>query len=164
MLYVVRLQQKPGGGDSILQTPANHLDLLSSRSGSGDGDMTGEVGTALYVSPEMMKGGSKLRYDQVCLSAQYVKRKCLILTPKNVFDLNQNSFQSVSAHWLMWALIIDPLVEGRHHSETELTWVSLCSLTESGHLQPGHHLLRDGLQGAALTDGAHPGADQPEEA
>ncbi|KAK7104638.1 eIF-2-alpha kinase GCN2-like isoform X2 [Littorina saxatilis] len=58
------VKQKPGGGDSILQTPANHLDLLSSRSGSGDGDMTGEVGTALYVSPEMMKGGSKLRYDQ----------------------------------------------------------------------------------------------------
>ena len=34
--------------------------------------MTGEVGTALYVSPEMMKGGSKLRYDQVSRSDLFI--------------------------------------------------------------------------------------------
>lgn len=60
-------QQKTGLADSSMTAPS-HLDpLSSSRSGSGDGDLTGEVGTALYVSPEMMKGGSKLRYDQVSL-------------------------------------------------------------------------------------------------
>ena len=60
-------QQKTGLADSSM-TASSHLDpLSSSRSGSGDGDLTGEVGTALYVSPEMMKGGSKLRYDQVSL-------------------------------------------------------------------------------------------------
>ena len=30
-----------------------------------DGNLTGKVGTALYVSPEVMQGGVKVRYDQV---------------------------------------------------------------------------------------------------
>ena len=61
-------QQKTGLGDSTMATPP----LRSLSSGSEDGDMTGEVGTALYISPEMMKGGSKLRYDQVSCSDLWV--------------------------------------------------------------------------------------------
>ncbi|XP_055957482.1 eIF-2-alpha kinase GCN2-like isoform X1 [Patella vulgata] len=39
--------------------------LSSSRSISlGDGNLTGNVGTALYVSPEVMASGGKLHYDQ----------------------------------------------------------------------------------------------------
>ncbi|KAK7506996.1 hypothetical protein BaRGS_00001847, partial [Batillaria attramentaria] len=51
--------------ETSMPTPAFLDNLLSSsRSGSGDGNLTGKVGTALYVSPEMMTGGHKLHYDQ----------------------------------------------------------------------------------------------------
>nr|WAQ68452.1 eIF-2-alpha kinase GCN2 [Haliotis discus hannai] len=51
---------------SLPQTSYSDTNFLSSsRSGSlGDGNMTGQVGTALYVSPEVMSGGDKLHYDQ----------------------------------------------------------------------------------------------------
>ena len=43
----------------------SHL-LSCSQSGSvNDGNLTGKVGTALYVSPEMMTGAAKVQYDQV---------------------------------------------------------------------------------------------------
>ena len=34
---------------------------------TGDGSLTGKVGTALYVSPEMMTGASKIVYTQVSI-------------------------------------------------------------------------------------------------
>ena len=53
-------------------TSTNILDVYysSSRSGSGslglgDGSLTGKVGTALYVSPEMMNSTAKTSYNQV---------------------------------------------------------------------------------------------------
>lgn len=48
---------------------AQDIGLSLSRSGysSGDGNLTGKVGTALYVSPEVMQGGDKVHYDQVSL-------------------------------------------------------------------------------------------------
>ena len=43
------------------------INEMSSRSGSlGDGNLTGRVGTALYVSPEMMIKQNRVTYSQVC--------------------------------------------------------------------------------------------------
>ncbi|XP_052767751.1 eIF-2-alpha kinase GCN2-like isoform X2 [Mya arenaria] len=48
-----------------LLTSAGDIHDSSSRSGSlGDGSMTGQVGTALYVSPEMMTRQGKVTYSQ----------------------------------------------------------------------------------------------------
>ncbi|KAH9514286.1 Eukaryotic translation initiation factor 2 alpha kinase 4, partial [Bulinus truncatus] len=46
--------------------PSQDMGLNISRSGcsSGDGNLTGRVGTALYVSPEIMNGMGKVHYDQ----------------------------------------------------------------------------------------------------
>ncbi|KAK3093827.1 hypothetical protein FSP39_020697, partial [Pinctada imbricata] len=50
---------------NMLTLSATDYNLSASRSGSGaDGDLTGKVGTALYVSPEMMTGASKIVYSQ----------------------------------------------------------------------------------------------------
>ncbi|CAL1531308.1 unnamed protein product [Lymnaea stagnalis] len=51
--------------DVTLPSPQD-LGLNLSRSGcsSGDGNLTGKVGTALYVSPEVMQGRGKVHYDQ----------------------------------------------------------------------------------------------------
>ena len=49
-------------------TPALNLDPRVSTSKSeslGDGNLTGKVGTALYVSPEMMNTSSRTHYNQV---------------------------------------------------------------------------------------------------
>ena len=53
----------------MLLTSASDIHASSSsRSGSlGDGNLTGMVGTALYVSPEMMSGENKVTYSQVSL-------------------------------------------------------------------------------------------------
>ncbi|KAK3700276.1 hypothetical protein RRG08_033554 [Elysia crispata] len=40
------------------------LSMSRSGLGSGDGNLTGKVGTALYVSPEVMQGGGKVHYNQ----------------------------------------------------------------------------------------------------
>ncbi|XP_012935952.1 eIF-2-alpha kinase GCN2 isoform X1 [Aplysia californica] len=48
-----------------LTLPSPHEVALNlSHSASGEGNLTGKVGTALYVSPEVMEGGGKVRYDQ----------------------------------------------------------------------------------------------------
>ncbi|GFR96851.1 eukaryotic translation initiation factor 2-alpha kinase 4 [Elysia marginata] len=51
--------------DITMPSPQDQM-LSMSRSGlgSGDGNLTGKVGTALYVSPEVMQGGAKLNYNQ----------------------------------------------------------------------------------------------------
>ncbi|GFO47300.1 eukaryotic translation initiation factor 2-alpha kinase 4 [Plakobranchus ocellatus] len=51
--------------DITLPSPQDQT-VNASRSGfgSGDGNLTGKVGTALYVSPEVMQGGGKVHYDQ----------------------------------------------------------------------------------------------------
>lgn len=57
--------QKSGLLDSALLSISTG-DFGSSRSGTSlDSNLTGKVGTALYVSPEMMKGGNKASYNQV---------------------------------------------------------------------------------------------------
>jgi hypothetical protein len=53
---------------------AGDLHDMSSRSGSqGDGNLTGRVGTALYVSPEMMIKQNKGTYSQVCCFLLQIK-------------------------------------------------------------------------------------------
>ena len=50
----------------MLAISATDFNMSTSRSGSlGDGNLTGKVGTALYVSPEMMTGANKIIYSQV---------------------------------------------------------------------------------------------------
>jgi len=50
----------------MLMTSAGDIHESYSRSGSlGDGNLTGRVGTALYVSPEMMIKQNKVTYSQV---------------------------------------------------------------------------------------------------
>ncbi|KAI8785191.1 eukaryotic translation initiation factor 2-alpha kinase 4 [Biomphalaria glabrata] len=49
--------------DSTLPS-SQDMGLNLSRSGYSTGDLTGQVGTALYVSPEIMKGLGKVHYDQ----------------------------------------------------------------------------------------------------
>lgn len=47
-------------------TSAGDIHDSYSRSGSlGDGNLTGHVGTALYVSPEIMLKQNKVTYSQV---------------------------------------------------------------------------------------------------
>ncbi|KAH3854167.1 hypothetical protein DPMN_096706, partial [Dreissena polymorpha] len=51
--------------NALVLTSAGDIHDYSSRSGSlGDGNLTGRVGTALYVSPEMMMQHSKVTYSQ----------------------------------------------------------------------------------------------------
>lgn len=54
-------------GDMTLGGFTTSFDLSkgSSKSESLDGPMTGKVGTALYVSPEMMNSDTRLHYSQV---------------------------------------------------------------------------------------------------
>ena len=55
---------------SVAQSSSFDLSKHSSKSdsvGGMDGGMTGKVGTALYVSPEMMNAETKLHYTQVCV-------------------------------------------------------------------------------------------------
>ena len=50
----------------MLMTSVGDIHDSLSRSGSlGDGNLTGMVGTALYVSPEMMVKCNKITYSQV---------------------------------------------------------------------------------------------------
>ena len=62
-------QQNTLKDQTMLLTSASDIHASSSsRSGSlGDGNLTGMVGTALYVSPEMMSGENKVTYSQVSL-------------------------------------------------------------------------------------------------
>lgn len=49
-----------------MMASAGDIHDMSSRSGSlGDGKLTGHVGTALYVSPEMMIKGTRGTYSKV---------------------------------------------------------------------------------------------------
>ena len=50
------------------------LSMSRSGLGSGDGNLTGKVGTALYVSPEVMQGGGKVHYNQVRLLVESSER------------------------------------------------------------------------------------------
>ena len=56
--------------DCVLASAARTTDSCDGLGpSSGEGMFTGKVGTALYLSPEMMRGESKTRYDQVNLIA-----------------------------------------------------------------------------------------------
>ncbi|BFZ11743.1 hypothetical protein BsWGS_14782 [Bradybaena similaris] len=57
---------KKGAFLDVTLPSAQDIGLSMSRSGysSGDGNLTGKVGTALYVSPEVMEGRGKVHYDQ----------------------------------------------------------------------------------------------------
>jgi hypothetical protein len=49
----------------MLTLSATEDNMESYSENTGDGILTGKVGTALYVSPEMMTGASKIVYSQV---------------------------------------------------------------------------------------------------
>ena len=59
--------QKSGVMDMSLN-PSMLMDQSSSKSDSlGTDGLTGKVGTALYVSPEMMDTNHRTHYNQVCV-------------------------------------------------------------------------------------------------
>ena len=68
-----------------------HGDTISksmSRS-DGAGDLTGKVGTALYVSPEMMTGVGKMSYSQVMSNS--ISTTCNKVMSRSLYDLMSKS-------------------------------------------------------------------------
>ena len=66
-LATVGIIQSSGANvDAVQQITQQEVDRATSGSDlTGDAMLTGKVGTALYVSPEIMNASKKLRYGQV---------------------------------------------------------------------------------------------------
>ena len=65
---------QPSGSVADFSLSASALEAAAAASGSesavtADDGLTGKVGTALYVSPEIMDEAKKLHYTQVCEQA-----------------------------------------------------------------------------------------------
>lgn len=61
----------------MLTLSAADDNLESFSENTGDGSLTGKVGTALYVSPEMMTGASKIVYTQVSICGRRGELPCM---------------------------------------------------------------------------------------
>lgn len=62
----------------MLTLSAADDNLESFSENTGDGSLTGKVGTALYVSPEMMTGASKIVYTQVSIKGGVLGQDCIV--------------------------------------------------------------------------------------
>jgi len=110
---------------------------ISLNESSFDGDLTGQIGTALYVAPEMNAGRTTATYNQKVSAVQYILYgHWVIQTLKKTF--HTKSFTSGKGEMYIIIMIITDFFTG-------------------GHLQLGHHLLRNVSYSIEDRNGKGPG-------
>lgn len=77
-------------------------DIPSFSQEMGDGSLTGQVGTALYVAPELTTSGNKAIYNQVRKLASYVVKLLAYFGAHTFLTESQTFFVDITLHKFLY--------------------------------------------------------------